>query len=162
MCFCSLENDTMSNAFFPILHFIIIFFLLFTKRKVWFNLNMRATLMWKKKLVRDKKLKTASDHSNIQFLLTLRKQKYQYSWCKCSSQRVESTPKMGTQSQWAVVEPKMMFLHHTIIVLWPKTASERAHGWAHTTHSRSQLHTPGKLWNSLPVPWTLSIIIINN
>lgn len=125
-------------VFSPIFHFIIIFFLLFTKKKVWFSLNTRAILMWKK-LFLDKQSRIASDHINSQFLWNLRKQNYQCSWCKCSSQRVESdvfASRNGTP----------------VTHIWTCTC-----GWAHGARSRSWLHAPIKLWNSSPVPWNLPV-----
>lgn len=141
MCFCSMENDTMSSVlgfFFPIIHFIIIFFLIFTKKKVWFSLNTRAILMWKN-LYLDKKLRIASDHSSSQILWNLRKQKYQCSCCTCSSQRVKSD---------------VFASHNGTPVTHIQTCTC---GWAHSTLSRSWLHTPIKFWNSSPVSWTLPV-----
>lgn len=67
MYFCSMENDMMSNGFFPIFHFIIIYFLLLTKGNydlTWNKSNMDV----EKKFVLEKMLETASDCINSQFL----------------------------------------------------------------------------------------------
>lgn len=116
MCFCSMENDMMSNVFFPFSTSLSYSSCCLQKRKIWFNLNTRAELCGKKNLYYTKSWKQPQTTVTAS---SCRKQKYGCSWCKCSSQRVGSTPKVGTHRQSAVVEPQMMFLHHTIVLLWP-------------------------------------------
>lgn len=48
VCFHSMENTRINNASFPFSTWLSFYSCM--KGKVWFNLNMRATLMWKKEI----------------------------------------------------------------------------------------------------------------